>query len=268
MEPIIGPLEIAKSERQWQGGGGWKTTMASSLHQKRMFLKRVRFAVSSLLVFHFFFLSLLEHNLAVLLKKHNKKKDAEALMRGELAVLNLNHCRIGDDGARVVAAFLIVNDTLKGVALWNCNIGAQGARALADALKHNKTVWGLDLSGNPIADLGADSLIDTLSHNVCLTDLQLVYSNIAPESEATIEYLTKTRNKILIPTAARRASLYLIAARRVTADAGVLSWYPREIVKMIAIEVWATRYEPEWIAAVSSEEHMENQKQYVNKRIQ
>ena len=82
---------------------------------------------------------------------------------------------------------------------------------------------------------------------------------------APIEYLTKTRNRVLIPAAARRASLYLIAARRATpiADSGILAIFPKEIVKMIAMAVWATRKDPKWIEAVSSDEHMESQKRFV-----
>jgi hypothetical protein len=47
-------------------------------------------------------------------------------------------------------------------------------------------------------------------------------------------------------------ALYLIAARRVTpiADAGILSIFPKEIVKMIAMAVYATRKDPAWIKAV------------------
>jgi hypothetical protein len=49
---------------------------------------------------------------------------------------------------------------------------------------------------------GADSLIDALCHNVCITKLYVNGNNVAPESEATIKYLTETRNAVLIPAAA------------------------------------------------------------------
>jgi hypothetical protein len=99
---------------------------------------------------------------------------------------------------------------------------------------------------------GADSLIDALCHNVCITKLYVNGNNVAPESEATIKYLTETRNAVLIPAAALRASLYLIAARRATpiADAGDFEIFPKEIVKMIAMAVYATRKDPAWIKAV------------------
>jgi hypothetical protein len=125
------------------------------------------------------------------------------------------------------------------------------------------------VSINQIEDDGADSLIDALNHNVCLTELYVKRNNIAPESTATIDYLVETRNAVLIPAAVRRASLYLIAARRATpvADSGSLAIFPKEIVKMIAMAVWMTRKDPKWIEAVSSDEHMESQKRFVEQWV-
>jgi hypothetical protein len=207
---------------------------------------------SERVVFFIFLPLLLEHDLVTLLTKHGMEEQAEKLMRGELKELYLSGCWIGDDGAVTVAAFIKVDDTLEKVWLWSNNIGPRGAEALADALKCNKKVWYLSLNGNHIGDDGAEALLDALSHNVCLTVLYVYNNNIAPESEATIKYLTETRNAILIPAAVRRASLYLIAARRATpiADAGILSIFPKEIVRLIAMAVWATRKDPKWIEVV------------------
>jgi hypothetical protein len=188
----------------------------------------------------------------MLLTKHGEEKDAAALMRDELKDLYLNYCGIGDDEAVKVAAFIKGNDTVEELYLGNNNIGSRGAKPIADALKYNKKVWYLGLGGNQIGREGAESLIDALNHNVCITELYLYGNNIAPESEAPIQYLTWTRNRVLIPAAARHASLYLIAARRATpiADAGILAIFPKEIVRMIAMAVWATRKDPKWIEAV------------------
>jgi hypothetical protein len=187
----------------------------------------------------------------MLLRKHDMEEYAEKLMRSELKVLNLINCELGDDGAVKVAAFIKDDDSVEKVLLWGNNIGPRGAKALADALKHNKKVSYLDLTSNPFGDGEADAFIDALSHNVCITELY-VDDDIAPESMVTIEYLTQTRNAILIPAATRRASLYLIAARRATpiADAGHLAIFPKEIVRLIAMAVWATRKDPKWIEAV------------------
>ena len=193
----------------------------------------------------------------MLMKEHGKDKQAEMLMRGELTWLNLGDCQIGD-GAVIVAAFIKDNDTVKEVYLWNSNIGPCGAKALADAVKHNKTVWRLDLGFNQIRQEGADYLVNSLNHNVCITELLIGANNIAHESRATIKYLTETRNAIIIPAAVRRVSVYLMAARRATpiADAGDLALFPKEIVKMIAMAVWATRKDPKWIEALSESERM------------
>ena len=158
--------------------------------------------------------------------------------------LYLYNCQLGDDEAVIVAAFLKVDDIVEELDLGFNRIEPRGAKAIANALKYNKTVWYLDLGNNLIGDQGVDSLINALSHNVCIIELYVNDDYIYPKTEATIRYLTQTRNKTLIPAAVRRASLYLIAARRAIADAGILAIFPKEIVKMIAMKVWATRMDP------------------------
>jgi hypothetical protein len=212
---------------------------------------------------------LLERDLVTLMKEHGREKDAEKFMQGEFKELYLGYCGIGDDEAAKVAAFIKVNDTVEVVSLSGNKIGPRGVKAIAEALKRNKKVWYLNLGDNQIGQEGADALIDALSHNVCITKLHVDLNNIAPEPEAAIKYLTQTRNAVLVPAAARRASLYLIAARRATpiADAGDIAVFPKEIVKMIAMEVWATRKDPKWIEAVSSDEHMAIQKRFVEQWV-
>ena len=239
-------------------------------------MKRVRLLLIYLLwsesVVFFFHSSslLLERDLATLLTKHGKVEDAEKLMRDELKVLDLGCCEIGDDGAVIGSAFLKGDDTVEELYLYWNEIGPRGAKAFADAVKHNKMVRILDLTDNEIDGQGAEALVDALRHNVSITGLLVFGNNIAPESIATIKYLSETRNTVLIPAAVLRASLYLIAARRATsiADAGDLAVFPKEIVRMIAVAVWATRKDPKWIEVVSSDEHMESQKRFVEQWVQ
>ena len=174
-------------------------------------------------------------------------------MQGELVELHLNGRQIGDDGAEIVADFLKHDQTLKSVWFHTCcNIGPRGAKAIAESLKHNQTVEEMSLFRNQIGDEGAEALIEALSYNVCMKWLDTSY--VAPRLQATMKHLTETRNIILIPAAARRASLSLIAARRNIADVGLLAIFPKEIVRMIAMEVWATRKEPIWINALTESE--------------
>ena len=192
--------------------------------------------------------------MVALLREHGKDEEAAALMRGELANLNLNYCEIGDVGAEIVADFLKHDVTVKTVWFYHCNIGPRGAKAIAESFKYNQTVELLDLADNPIGDEGVEALIDTLNYNVCLETLMVFINDVAPKVWASIQHLTETRNKLLIPAAVCRASLYLIATRRNIADAGILAIFPKEIVKMIAMEVWATRKEPIWINALTESE--------------
>ena len=200
------------------------------------------------------FLLLARDALVALLRGRGKDEQAKLLMQGELTDLNLNHCDIGDDGAEIVAGFLKHNETVKKAYLFNCNIGPPGVKAIAESLKHNRTVELLNLYANPIGKEGAEALIEALNYNVCIKRLIVFWDSIAPRLQAAIKYLTKTRNKIRIPAAVRRALLFLIAARRNIADAGILAIFPKEIVRMIAMEVWATRKEPIWINALTESE--------------
>ena len=145
---------------------------------------------------------------------------------------------------------------MKTVLLNGCNIGQRGVKALSKVLKHNQTVEHLDLFRNHIGNVGAEWLINALCKNVCIMYMFVLSENMAPASAATIKYCTQTRNKILIPAAARRASLYLVAARRTRnyEDMGDLAAFPKEIVKMIAMEVYLTRKDPIWMNALTDSE--------------
>ena len=125
-------------------------------------------------------------------------------MRGELAKLDLDCCSIRANGAEIVADILEHDETVKRVYLGycKCNIGPRGVKAIAESLKHNQTVEGMNLVCNQIGDEGAEALIDALNYNVCM---EWFHVRTAPKFQATIKYLTKTRNAILIPAAVRRA---------------------------------------------------------------
>ena len=172
-------------------------------------------------------------------------------MRGELTLLYLEGCRLGDAGAETVAAFLRKDETVKKVWLKSCKIGLRGLEAIAEAVKHNKTVEIINLCHNHFGSKGALLIIDALSTNACIQRLPVFGCSFTPESVATIEFLTESRNKVIIPAAVRRTSLLLIAARRTLAGAGILAIFPKEIVKMIAMEVWATRKDPKWTWVLS-----------------
>ena len=181
---------------------------------------------------------------------------AAFVLRNELVLLDLSGCDIDDNGAEVVAELLKHTKTVMEVDLWDCFIGTRGMIALAEALKHNRTVKTLTLENNyAIGNDGGEALIKTLNDfNVSITNAHMFQCEIGPENEVRIKFLTEHRNGISIPAAVRRASLYLIFSRRIIADAGDFAIFPKEIVKMIAMEVWATRKDPIWIGALRESE--------------
>ena len=188
-----------------------------------------------------------------LLRKNKLNDQAELLLRGELTKLDFNWCRIGDDGAEIVASFLRYNETVLEVSLRGCSIASRGVKVIAEALKLNETVRILVLKYNEVGDEDTKTLIHALDYNVCIEELLLPYIPCR-ELEEIVTRIVKFRNGKFVPAAARRASLSLIAARSTISDSGIFAIFPKEIVKMIAMEVWATRNDPIWINALSESE--------------
>ena len=153
---------------------------------------------------------------------------------------------------------------MKKLRLHSCNIGLRELEVIVEALKHNRTVEFLNVEGNLFGDKGAATLISALKYNVCIRWIFTAGNKIAREMEATIDYIAEKRNAEYIPAMVRRASLSLISARRLIADAGYLAIFPKEIVKMIAMEVWATRKDPEWVQAISDAENKVHRKQFID----
>ena len=213
-----------------------------------------RFIVLRRSLFSLFF-SPVRDALAGLLREYERHDQAAALMRDKLTELNINACSIGDSGAAIVADFLKHDETVIKAQLWGCNIGPPGAKAIAGALRQNKSVAQLGLPIKQIEGGGAEALIESLNYNVCVTETLIGrYHKHSAASQATIEYLTETRNKVLIPAAIRRASFHLIAALGSNTGAGTLAGFPKEIVRIIAVKVWATRKDPIWINALTESE--------------
>ncbi|CAL1150744.1 unnamed protein product, partial [Cladocopium goreaui] len=104
----------------------------------------------------------------------------------------LDHRKIGDSGAKVVAEALKTTTT-EELVLNNNDIGEQGAEALAESLKSNKRLKGLWLENNKIGDRGAEALAEGLKSNGSLGWLELQNNNIGDRgAEALAETLAST----------------------------------------------------------------------------
>ena len=170
-----------------------------------------------------------------------------------LQVLNLSTCGINDSGACLIAESLSRNKQSKLRELNLCfnKIKVSGKLAFANMLRSNQILETLRLQqglfeGDEVAEV-LNVFLDVLSHsNVSLKSLSLSRDN---EFAASVLH----RNSILIPEAVRRASLYLIGIRQSTLASdgmGDLAVFPKDIVKLLAQHVWATRKDPKWIDAV------------------
>ena len=189
-----------------------------------------------------------------LLRKHGEKQ-ADAVARGCLTeILGFGGPAMGDDGAKLLADFIRNDSMISGFFVGNNRIGSGGTQALAESLKYNKNIWSVGLSRNRIGRKGGQALLDMLETNVVIRALDLFATQIDQDLFDQLAYLTMVRNQVLIPAAARCASLCLIIARRTTDNAGLLAILPKEIVKMIAMQVYATRKDSQWLNALSKYE--------------
>lgn len=155
--------------------------------------------------------------------------------------------QLGVDAAVLLAEALKSNRSLRLLNLDGNFIEDEGAARFAEALKINASLKALYLAGNRIWEQGAVHLADALEMNASLTQLYVSTSN--KELTRTFDELVN-RNKRLV-SMVRFAALFLIGIRNGATHAGMGAFgrLPKEVVKMIAMRVWATCGQPEWIRA-------------------
>ena len=173
--------------------------------------------------------------------------------------LELSNCAMRDNMAVVFADALKVNTGLKTLDFSSNNIGVSGLVALARALRVNRNLqkfWFDDRDEELVKDVEV-ACVDMLCVNVCLT-----YVGQDPDGyEDTVAYQPPRlswapllcRNEERIPAAVRRAALLVIGVCRRSTNyegMGAFAIVPKDVVKLIAMEVWATRTDPIWIQAL------------------
>lgn len=196
-----------------------------------------------------------------LLIEHRKPGLAEAAKLGELTRLELCGLQMSDDEAEIIAAFLARDKTVTMLWLDHNDIRTRGASSIAVALESNRTLVWISLNYNQVGNKGAERFASALSSsNVSLRNCVLWNNFVSPVLQERVNFLCKRRNKCFIPEIVRRAALSLVLARRSADfnDMGIFRTCPKEIVKFIAQEVWATRTDPAWIAVVADEEESED----------
>ena len=207
---------------------------------------------------------------------------ARSLARFMLANKNTSLARlvlfgnsIGDEGVVALVDGLRGNESLRALGLSACEISDQGAIALASLMEHGSHLEALFLQGNEIGEAGVKALANALKHNQSLQYLQIAYVFVSRRAELfessfikalrnNVTLLTLVgiksptiksllfRNKELIPAAVRQAALFLIGIRRSTDFEGMgdVAVFPKDIVRLIAQTVYATRRDPIWIQAL------------------
>ena len=174
-----------------------------------------------------------------------------------LEFLCLHDCTLGDREAVVFADVLRHNTGLKELDLIENEIGVSGLVELARALRVNRSLqklWFGPHSGKELEKNAEDAFVDMLGMNICITGLRLDPDLQGEEVVGNLSFKPLLRrNRDLLPAAVRRAALLLIGVCRPSTNyegMGVFAIVPKDVVKLIAKEVWATRSDPIWIQAL------------------
>ncbi|KAF9284564.1 hypothetical protein BGZ68_004599 [Mortierella alpina] len=123
-----------------------------------------------------------------------------------LAILNLAHNSIGDNGAQALAEALKTNSTLTTLNLAGNSIGDYEAQAQSEALKTNSTLTTLHLTGNSMAgstisDHGGQALGEALRTNSTVANLNLQKNKIGDDGAKALAEALGTNSTV--------ATLYL-----------------------------------------------------------
>ena len=194
-------------------------------------------------------------------KSYGTEDNLAALATGlknntNLEVLDLSYCAMSDREAVAFADALKHNTGLKVLELTENEIWVVGLVALAKALRFNRSLQKLRFNFDHqklVKDIEV-AFFDMLCLNVCLTSLCFNPKLYGDEGvgNPSLEPLLR-RNRELIPDAVRRAALLLVGVCRSSTNyegMGDFAIVPRDVVKLIAKEVWATRTDPIWMWAL------------------
>lgn len=110
--------------------------------------------------------------------------------------LELEGCRINDQGAEILGQILEKNSTIETLNLSHNVIGNQGIQHLGNALKKNKGLIELSLASNRFDSEGIKFLTESLKENQTLTDLILMNSNVNILGAKYIGNLLKENNSL------------------------------------------------------------------------
>ena len=189
-----------------------------------------------------------------LIRKHCFPSSDEVgqLLGGTLEQLTLRWLNFDKNPGllQTIADFLQIDKTLFLLTFFGCRFSQQSYHILVDALWKNNTLRALNLSQSDFTNDDAEMFLHYLQGNVSIHFFSADDERVCEIKLQQILRNCSSRNRHLIPAVVRRASLYLIAARKNVATAGFLGWFPKEIVRMIAIKVWASRIDPLWLQAL------------------
>ncbi|KAF7270060.1 dynein regulatory complex subunit 5-like [Rhynchophorus ferrugineus] len=129
----------------------------------------------------------------------------KALLKHDLEILDLSHCKIGNKGALGISKFTLEN-SVKEVILVNNRIGSKGIKALAYSLTQtSQNIQKLNLRLNQLSDEAANWFIASLTHPNCkLRWLSLAGSGLtkdcdiskAIQGNSTLYYLDISNNAL------------------------------------------------------------------------
>ena len=172
------------------------------------------------------------------------------------------------DGCEIMEGFVILADVLKHqTGLKELKIDSEMSLSdlgsITTALMRNETLEKLSIELIRGADLSDEDhpfdeeclvrdeqmvavCVAPLRRNVALLEFELLFEGSSGTPMEIQDILS--RNKTAVPDAVRRSALFIIGICRSTNFKGMgdFAILPKEVVRLIAMAVWATRRSPKW----------------------
>lgn len=192
------------------------------------------------------------------------RKFADMILQGNVTEVHAANYYITTEGVQSIADALKKNTSVTYLNLASNLMGGNGLLVLSEMLKTNTTLNTLNLSGNRMSllDGTVECLLDALSVNTSLTTLHLhdtyIHSSIistALMTNITLINVTGVQSNLLksllkrnriIRSKVRSIVLFIIKIR----GEGAFQRFPKEMMRMIAQKVWATRGDCIWLRII------------------
>ena len=116
----------------------------------------------------------------------------------KLSKLNLNQNQIGDDGLKLIAEGIRLNETLRVITIADAGITKLSIPVFARSLSNKRFLTKVLLDSNKIGPEGAKTLAEGLKDNETLTNLHLSHCEIMEDGAVALSTALGNKKNLLV----------------------------------------------------------------------